>query len=576
MKNFFKLVLIFLLIPFSSYSQRDIVIGQSLEFESQILNKKELIQVFLPDGFTANTSKKYPVIYLFDGNQLFHQVTGVVKTLMKSQKIPATIVVGVNPDRFYRSSKDNIELYLKFIDRELQKFIRDKYNSTTYNIVIANSFNGQIALYEMVMAKNLFQSYILSSPYFSSPDYLYETELFLNNQKSLDKNLFISVGFEYELKVDKIFKLTRLLNRAPLKDFYWEYNYYDEKNMDVILSNTIFESLPKIFKDLELPQISGSSDVEEKYQNRKELLDKYGYDFLNIRSAPKSASRELLNLILLNKELSKSVISNYMNDPYYFIDDVELSNLVNYLISINKRKEAKSLKSLISQKVNKEFINNYSSEIELERGLIVDLTFDKDEMKNHANKVDCINVIPARGVDNRDSSAIKFSARDGAVKIKYQDEVDPVKSVSLSCWICPKSINPADSWAISFKPGNPGPHWNTTIGMYPDQWGFEIYSIGRVVYLVRDTIPLNTWTHIVIVADQTLGHITFYKNGEKILERDDLIPFANSTEFLQIGNDLHSFDGDIDEFRLYQRVLSESEVEELFQSKNSVTRTFTE
>ncbi|MDY0202350.1 MAG: hypothetical protein RBR40_15330, partial [Tenuifilaceae bacterium] len=77
------------------------------------------------------------------------------------------------------------------------------------------------------------------------------------------------------------------------------------------------------------------------------------------------------------------------------------------------------------------------------------------------------------------------------------------------------------------------------VGMYPDQWGFEIYSIARVVYLVRDTIPLNTWTHIVIVADQTIGQLSFFKNGEKILERNDLIPFVNSTEFLQIGNDIH-------------------------------------
>lgn len=105
--------------------------------------------------------------------------------------------------------------------------------------------------------------------------------------------------------------------------------------------------------------------------------------------------------------------------------------------------------------------------------------------------------------------------------------------------------------------------------MYPDQWGFEIYSLGRVVYLVRDTIPLNTWTHIVIVADQSIGKLTFFKNGKNILERNDLVPFANSTEFLQIGNDIHSFSGSIDEFRLYKRTLSEAEIVELYNQKTN-------
>jgi len=117
------------------------------------------------------------------------------------------------------------------------------------------------------------------------------------------------------------------------------------------------------------------------------------------------------------------------------------------------------------------------------------------------------------------------------------------------------------------KQGNKGPHWNTTVGMYPDQWGFEIYSIGRFVYFVRDTIPLNKWSHIVIVADQSIGKLTFYKNGEKISERNDLVPFFNSTEVLQIGNDIFAFDGKLDEFRLYQRVISESEVKKLYKAR---------
>lgn len=557
-------------ISFECYSQseKEFIIGKTIEFESNTLNKKEIVQLYLPDSFKDNAEKKYPVIYLFDGNQFFHSVTGIIKTLAKAKKIPESIVVGVNPVRDYCYTKEKMELYLNFIDKELQPFIKNNYNSTFYSVAIANSLNGQIGLYEMLLNKNLFQCYILSSPFFTLAEYLYDTEYFLNQQSNLDKNVFISVGFEHEQKVDKIFKLARLLNRAPVDNFYWEYQSFEEKNMEIVLINTIAECLPKVFEDLQLPQIATSNDFNEKFQNREKLFAKYGYDILSISSSPKSASREILNSILHKNEISESIISGLQTNPYFFSDEVELINLANYLTLINKSKEAKLVTKSLKKQANQSALNNYTPKIELERGLVAKLSFEKEEVEiNISEKVEYINTNFTKGINNEENSAIEFTARNSAVKIKYDSEINPSKSISISCWLNPRTLNPADSWAISFKPGNLGPHWNTTVGMHPDQWGFEIYSIGRVVYLVRDTIPLNTWTHIVIVADQTIGQLSFFKNGEKILERNDLIPFTNSTEFLQIGNDIHSFDGSIDEFRLYQRVLSETEIKELYKQK---------
>jgi predicted alpha/beta superfamily hydrolase len=557
-------------ISFECYSQseKEFTIGKTIEFESKILNRKEIVQLYLPESFNDYSDNKYPIIYLFDGNQFFHSVSGIINTLSKAKKIPESIVVGVNPERDYCYTKEKIELYLNFIENELQPYIKSNYSLIPYKIAIANSLNGQICLYEMLQNKNLFQTYILASPFFTFTDYLYDTEYFLNKQSNLDKSLFISAGFEHEQKVDKIFKLTRLLNRAPVDDFYWEYKSFEDKNMDIVLIKTIIECLPKVFSDIQLPQIATSNDFNEKFQNREKLSSKYGYDILNISSSPKSVSREILNSILHTDEISESSTSEYSTNPYFFSDEVELNNLSNYLTSINKSKEATLVKKFIKKPASSNALNNYTSKIELERGLVAQLSFEKEEVeKNRSEKIEYINTNFTKGINNKENSAIEFTDRNGAVKVKYDTEINSSKSISISCWLNPKKLKPADSWAISFKPGNLGPHWNTTVGMYPDQWGFEIYSIVRVVYLVRDTIPLNAWTHIVIVADQTVGKLTFYKDGEKILERNDLIPFANSTEFLQIGNDIHSFDGSIDEFRLYQRVISENEIKELYKEK---------
>ncbi len=215
----FSIFCAFITLKGYTQSEKEFIIGKTVEFESKLLNKKEIVQIFLPEDYLENDEKRYPVIYIFDGNQFFQTVAGIIKSLSRDKIIPESIVVGVNPKRDYCFTKENIELYLDFISKELQPFIRNNYNSTFYNIAIANSLNGQIGLYELILNKNIFQSYILSSPYFTISDYLYNTEHFLNQQSNLNKNIFISTGFEHEQKVDKAYKLARLLNRAPVDNF---------------------------------------------------------------------------------------------------------------------------------------------------------------------------------------------------------------------------------------------------------------------------------------------------------------------------------------------------------------------
>ncbi|MDX9855051.1 MAG: alpha/beta hydrolase-fold protein, partial [Tenuifilaceae bacterium] len=424
-------------------SAKEIVIGKTIDFESKTLNRTEVVQLYLPESFNVNGSRKYPVVYLFNGNQFFHSVTGLIKTLSAANKIPEIIVVGINPQRDYCYSKEMIELYLRFVDTELQPYINSKYSPAPYRIAIANSLNGQIALYEMLLNKDLFQIYILTSPFFTIAEYLYDTEYFLNKQSKLNKYFFLGIGFEHEQKVDKVFKLARLLNRAPVPDFYWEYHSLNEKSIAVVLSNVIAASLPKVFEDLGMPQIATSNDFNEKFDNRLELADKYGYDILQISSSPKSASRELLSSVMRSNTVSDSLIAGFSTNPYFFLDEVELSNLANYLTSVNKTKEARMVKKFIAKTADAGLLNNYTSKVELERGLITSLSFDKDAAKaDSVNKVSYIESNFTRGINGKENSAVEFTARNGAVKVKYDSIVNPSKSVSISCWINPKTLNP--------------------------------------------------------------------------------------------------------------------------------------
>ncbi len=563
--SFIPLLLLFC---FSVYGQvlTDIVIGERLEIKSEIIDDSIEFQLYIPQDYHCS-DLVYPVIYVLNGEQYFHTATGIVRQLAKAKMIPVCIVVGLTPDKKFFLDKNNSKTYFDFIDQELNPYLDLNFKASPYRIIIANSIYAQLALYGLISKGNSFDSYILSSPYFTIHDYLYDFEMFVDGGNKLDFNLLLSCGFEEESKVDKTYKLARVVNRAFIGNSIWEYKYYNDIDRELVLMRTIIDLLPKNFEDLMVRQpLADYSDFENKFSHRELLMVKYGYDYLDLERAPKSIGQKILEDIDNGTVISREMLELYRKLNGYFIDNTEILNVSKYLKSEGKIKESDLVNSLLSEsKRNNEFVNNYTDKIELERGLLYNLSLDANniaQLQQEGAEVTDVDFVD--GIDNLTASAVSITSRQGKIRINHSPEYDPKKSVSISCWIYPNQLRNADSWAISMKHGNNGPHWNTTAGRYPNQWGFEIYNIGRFVYLVNDTIDLNQWNHIVIVADQTIGRLIFYKNGIQIAHRDDLVPFLDSAELLQIGNDMFSFDGKIDEFRLYQRVISEAEVKELF------------
>ena len=92
--------------------------------ESRIFGNSRTIRVLLPPGYDApeNQSRRYPVLYMLDGQNLFdaclsdvsHQEWGVdetVQRLVAERKIPPLIVVGVD-----HAGKDRAHEYLPYKD----------------------------------------------------------------------------------------------------------------------------------------------------------------------------------------------------------------------------------------------------------------------------------------------------------------------------------------------------------------------------------------------------------------------------------------------------------------------------
>lgn len=93
-------------------------------FHSKILNNDRDVVVYLPPGYESNKNKRYAVLYLHDGQNLFDGATSFIpgkewrvdetaQTLITAGKVEPLIIVGI-----YNAGKDRIDEYTPTADEK--------------------------------------------------------------------------------------------------------------------------------------------------------------------------------------------------------------------------------------------------------------------------------------------------------------------------------------------------------------------------------------------------------------------------------------------------------------------------
>src|SRR5579863_361453 len=80
-------------------TSNNITIGKIDSLYSKTLSEERKIWVYVPEA-ASDTSKRFPVLYLLDGDSHFASVVGIIKHLANSSSGPDMIIVGIpNTDR---------------------------------------------------------------------------------------------------------------------------------------------------------------------------------------------------------------------------------------------------------------------------------------------------------------------------------------------------------------------------------------------------------------------------------------------------------------------------------------------
>lgn len=155
-------------------------------FAVRQLNTTRRIWIYLPPGYAAS-NKKYPVMYLHDGQNIFDAYTaaygewGVDEILdsMIKKGAPACIVVGIdngpermqeyNPYDALKFGKGKGDLYLEFLTETLKPFIDKHYRTLPQKentIIAGSSMGGLISFYALLKYPGTFGAGGIFSPAF--------------------------------------------------------------------------------------------------------------------------------------------------------------------------------------------------------------------------------------------------------------------------------------------------------------------------------------------------------------------------------------------------------------------------
>ncbi len=178
--------------------------------DSQFIDDVFHIYVSLPDDYN-NTDKRYPVLFVLDGDISYGIAAGIARYLEIGGNIPELIVIGIGygaidksagnkRNRDYRPGESGgAESFQKFISEELIPYVDGNFRTVTENrTIMGYSLGGLFALYSLFTQPGIFNKYIVGSPYlipenFVIFDYEEQASSTLND---LSAKVFISVGSE--------------------------------------------------------------------------------------------------------------------------------------------------------------------------------------------------------------------------------------------------------------------------------------------------------------------------------------------------------------------------------------------
>lgn len=252
--------------------------SEVVRIHSQVLNEERKVYVHCPKVDSADGNKRFPVLYVMDGDNHFELLAQYADYLSRSDVLamPKIIVIGIpntkrtrdltptnsllnyegKPDSSSYQGSGGNEKFLQFMATELMPMIEKAYKTAPYKVFAGHSFGGLSSLNCLLTHPDLFDAYIAVSPslWWDKEYLLRMTQEKLKTGSALNKLFFFSDGNEggrNSFFHKNLIKLEATLAKKKLKRLDYLYKHYPTETHMTEPVVAYFDALRFMFKDWE-------------------------------------------------------------------------------------------------------------------------------------------------------------------------------------------------------------------------------------------------------------------------------------------------------------------------------------
>lgn len=183
-----------------------IVMGKKEIIHSSILNENRTLWIYTPDNTSplTGTEKRYPVLYILDGEAHFFSTVGIIQQLSQANGngvLPEMIVVGIENTNRVRDlvpsgKADKPNPFVNFLSHELISYMDSNYNTAPYRVLVGHSLGGLTAIDILTNNPELFNDCIAIDPsmWYDNERFLKNTMAALPKQNMKGNKLFIGTA----------------------------------------------------------------------------------------------------------------------------------------------------------------------------------------------------------------------------------------------------------------------------------------------------------------------------------------------------------------------------------------------
>ena len=330
-------------------------VGKNYFIQSEALNEEREIQIYLPDSY-ENNDKKYPVLFLLDGQRFYLYGVSLLQSFAQFKLTPEFIVVGIKnkyPQRFSHFSNSE-NTFLSFLEKDVIGFVDDNFRTSGERLLFGWEYGGSFVIQAMIDKPELFDAYLAASPYpISEKTKVIDSLIF--NEREFKGQLYFTVSLNEGIVEEGTDSLYSVLGNRPLNEMNWTYRKLDGEEHRSTPYATIYHGLksyyyyyPELqFTSLEeFTKAGGMAYVNDYYKQRSK---EFGFSpelpnwtkFTIIRNAMRANNYDQFH-VFVTKFISDEFIGQLRgNRPYsiaeFYLKYQEYEKAINiFKILVNK------------------------------------------------------------------------------------------------------------------------------------------------------------------------------------------------------------------------------------------------